>query len=280
MESSTFGHITDWNDVIKKETKGRNDADLGEVLEVKDDIVITERGTLSKEKFYLPKSIPHGFNGHTLLFDITEEEAKERFMNDPASTQGSKIQSTTTTSSSTSTTATADVEKPIPVIEEKLELSKKETIQEAKVIKKPRIDFKTVEVELTHEELIIEKRQPAQSNTSSSSTSSTITTSSSTTTTTTSTTPDIAQTKTEISIPLKREDVIVSKKPHVKEEIVIKKKPVTETKTISEQLITEKVSIRNPAGEEVTEQTQEKEGDREERGVEGGGVKVDEKELQ
>ena len=73
MESSTFGHITDWDEVIKKEARGRNDADLGEVLEVKDDIIVTERGTLNKEKFYLPKSISHGFNGHTLLFDITEE---------------------------------------------------------------------------------------------------------------------------------------------------------------------------------------------------------------
>src|SRR5919198_2095044 len=89
MESSTFGHVTDWNEVIKKEARGRNDADLGEVLEVKDDIVITERGTLSKEKFYLPKSIPHGFNGRILLFDITEEEAKEKFIVDKSSTSSS-----------------------------------------------------------------------------------------------------------------------------------------------------------------------------------------------
>src|ERR671938_1964807 len=116
MESSTFGHVTDWNDVIKKEARGRNDADLGEVLGVKDDIVVTERGTLNKEKFYLPKSIPHGFNGHTLLFDITEEEAKERFTNDSVLTQEDEIQSTSTSA--------ADIERPIPVIEEKLEVSK------------------------------------------------------------------------------------------------------------------------------------------------------------
>jgi uncharacterized protein (TIGR02271 family) len=230
MESSTFGHVTDWNEVIKKEARGRNDADLGEVLEVKDDIVVTERGTLSKEKFYLPKSIPHGFNGQTLLFDITEEEAKQRFTNDSVLTQGAEIQSTSTT---------ADTERPIPVIEEKLEVSKKETIQEAKVIKEPKIEFKTVEVELTHEELIIEKRLIEDDTSSSSSTL------------------EIAQSKTEISIPLKKEDVIVSKKPRVKEEIVIKKKPVSETKTISEQLISEKVSVRNAAGEEVREEKKE-----------------------
>src|SRR5215212_1671078 len=228
MESSTFGHVTDWNEVIKKEARGRNDADLGEVLEVRDDIVVTERGTLNKEKFYLPKSIPHGFNGHTLLFDISEEEAKERFRNESALTQGTEIQSTTFA-------APPDIERPIPVIEEKLELTKKETIEEAKVIKKPKIEFKTVGVELTHEELIIEKR-PIEDNTTPS-----------------SPTPEIVQSKTEISIPLKRVDIIVSKKPHVKEEIVIKKVPVSETKKISEKLISEKFSIRNASGEEVKE---------------------------
>src|SRR5919202_4349526 len=229
MERSTFGHVTDWNEVIKKEVRGRNDADLGEVVEVRDDIIVTERGTLNKEKFYLPKSVPHGFNGHTLLFDITEEEAKETFMNDPVLTQGTEIQSKTFA-------APTNIERPIPVIEEKLELTKKETIEEAKVIKKPKIEFKTVEIELTHEELIIEKR-PIEDNIISSS----------------SPTPEIVQSKTEISIPLKREDVIVSKKPHVKEEIIIKKVPVSETKKISEQLISEKFSIRDAAGEGAKE---------------------------
>ena len=233
MESSTFGHVTDWNEVIKKEARGRNDADLGEVLEVKDDIIVTERGTLSRERFYLRKSIPHGFNGHTLLFDITEEEAKERFMNEPTSSRETEIQSSTAKS-----IGTTDTEKPIPVIEEKLEVSKKETIQEAKLIKKPKTEFKTVEVELTHEELIIEKR-PIEDDTQSS-----------------SSTHEIAQSKTEISIPLKKEDIVVEKKPYVKEEIIINKKPVTETKTISKQLTSEKISVRNVAGEQVTEEKQ------------------------
>jgi uncharacterized protein (TIGR02271 family) len=234
MERSTFGHVTDWNEVIKKEARGRNDADLGEVLEVKDDIVVTERGTLNKEKFYLPKSIPHGFNGHILLFDITEEEAKERFTNESVLKQATESQSTSTSAS--------DIERPIPVIEEKLEVSKNETMQEAKIIKEPTKETQTVEVELTHEELIIEKR-PVDKTSPSSSTS-----------------EEVVRSKTEIIIPLKKEDMIVEKKPYVKEEIIIKKKQVSETKTISEQLISEKVSVRNTAGEEVTE---EKEGEKE-----------------
>jgi stress response protein YsnF len=47
-----------------------------------------------------------------------------------------------------------------------------------------------------------------------------------------------------------REDVVVSKKPYVKEEIVIKKKPVTETKTVTEQVTSERVKVKGQAGEE------------------------------
>ena len=244
MESSTYGRVTDWNDVIKKEARGLNNADLGEVQEVNDSIVITERGNISKEKFYLPKSIPYGYNGRILLFDITEAEAREKFMTEPtepamlSSTQESKV-----------TEADNNDETRVQVIEERLDVSKKESMEEATVVKEPIKETKTVEVQLMHEELIIEKR-PASKMTSS------------TTTPTTSEAPPspegIVQTKTEINIPLMREEIIVSKKPYVKEEIVIKKKPVTETKTVTEQITSEKVSIRNSAGEEVEEEGEKK----------------------
>jgi uncharacterized protein (TIGR02271 family) len=242
METSTFGPITDWNEVIKKEVKGLNDADFGEVQEVNENYVLTQRGTLNKEKFYLPKSIPHGYNGRILLFDITEEEAKKRFVIDkstPSASEGKEK----------SDFQRQDPERPIPVIEERLEISKKETIVEAKVIKKPVKETKTVEVELVHEELIIEKRPVGEGD-------KTITLPSPTSTTpqTSPSLQEVTQSKIEISIPLKKEDVVVSKKSFVKEEIIIKKKPVTETKTITEQLISEKVSIINANGEEVIEE--------------------------
>ena len=253
MESSTFGPVTDWNEVIKKEARGLNDADLGEVQEVNDNYVLTQRGTISKEKFYLPKSIPHGYNGHILLFDITEEDAKAKFIVDTSSSAaaqeeeggggGSKVQ-------------TRDAESPIPVIEERLEVSKKESVAEAKVIKKPVKETKTVEVELTHEELIIEKRSVAEEEADKT----TVTSPSPTATATpssSSTSQEITQSKTEINIPLKREDVVVSKKPYVKEEIIIKKKPVTEIKTITEQVTSEKVYVRNANGEKVEEEEEE-----------------------
>lgn len=238
MESTTFGPVTDWNDVIKKEARGLNNADLGEVQEVNENYVLTQRGTISKEKFCIPKSNPHGYNGRILLFEITEEEAKEKFISDTSSSatereERSKVQ-------------TRDPESPIPVTEERLEVSKKESVVQAKVIKKPVKETKTVEVELTHEELIIERRSVAEAEKATE--SSTVPAKSS------SSSHEITQSKTEINIPLKREDVVVSKKPYIKEEIVIRKKAVTETKTITEQVRSEKVSVRNAAGEELVEE--------------------------
>jgi uncharacterized protein (TIGR02271 family) len=233
MESSTYGHVIDWNDVIKKEARGINDADLGEVQEVNENYIVTERGAINKEKFYLPKSLPHGYNGSILLFNITEEEAKEKYLRD-----NHRLSSSTDKSGMSAAHAN---ENNIQVIEERLDVSKKETIQEARVVKKPLTETKAVDIELTHEELIIEKRPAANkyetSMSSSSSNSSSIL----------QPTPS----KTEITIPLKKEEVIVSKKPYIKEEIVIKKKSVTETKTVNEQLKSEKVSVVGPNGEVI-----------------------------
>lgn len=241
MERSTYGHVTDYNDVIKKEARGINDADLGEVQEVDEDYIITERGTINKEKFYLSRSIPHGFNGHVLLFNITEKEAKERYL------RNKSIQSHSIDESDISTAH--GYENRIQVIEERLAISKKDTVREARILKKPLKDTKTMDMELTHEELIIEKR-PAEDKFSTSASSSLAGSSLSHS--------EPTQPKTEITIPLEKEDVVVSKKPYIKEEIVISKKSVTETKTINEQLKSEKVSIIGPNGQ-VIEEIEEKE---------------------
>lgn len=239
MESSTYGRVTDWNEVMKKEARGLNNADFGEVQEVNESIIVTERGSINKEKFYLPKSITHGYNGRILLFDITEEEAKQKFMTEPTT------QTTTAATEGESKDREIDRngETLVPVIEERLDVYKKESMEEATVIKEPLKETKTVELQLMHEELIIEKRHVSE-----------VTTTISTSTSELPAPPSAqepVQTKTEIIIPLKREEVVVSKKPYVKEEIVIKKKPVTETKTVTEQITSEKMSVRNSAGKEV-----------------------------
>ncbi len=65
----------DWNEVVKKEARGINDADFGEVQLTMGDAVITEKGITDKKRFYLPKSLVDKFDGHTLWFRITEDVA-------------------------------------------------------------------------------------------------------------------------------------------------------------------------------------------------------------
>jgi hypothetical protein len=71
----------DWDEVVKKEARGINDADFGEVQLTIGDTVVTEKGIADKNRFYLPKSLVDKFDGHTLWFKITEDEANNTYRN-------------------------------------------------------------------------------------------------------------------------------------------------------------------------------------------------------
>ena len=63
-----MSNITNWDDIIKKEALGINDYDLGEVHEVEPEIVVTKKGVVDKDKFYLPKSLVERFDGDKVWF--------------------------------------------------------------------------------------------------------------------------------------------------------------------------------------------------------------------
>ena len=48
----------------------------------------------------------------------------------------------------------------------------------------------------------------------------------------------------EINIPLKKEEVEVNKTPYVKEEVTVTKKPVTETRQVTEEVVSERIRYR------------------------------------
>ena len=66
----------DWNDIIKKEARGINDADLGEVQEIRLDNVITKAGVVDKEVYSIPKNLAERYDGHKLWFRVTKEDAE------------------------------------------------------------------------------------------------------------------------------------------------------------------------------------------------------------
>jgi uncharacterized protein (TIGR02271 family) len=206
----------DWNDVIKKEARGSNDDDLGEVQEVGNTYVLTQKGLISKNKFYLPKYLVEGYDGDVVRFRISEEEAKNSFVRDsaPAGDEYSKYKKSD---------APKDIETRIPMMGEKLNVSKTQSTQEAKIIKEPVTEKKTVEVPVTHEEVSVERR-PASGSAN----------------TTTNERPVTSE--EEIRIPLKEERVKVTKEPYVKEEVAVKK-PVTETEAITDEVSSERVNV-------------------------------------
>ncbi len=69
----------DWNDVIKKEARGINDADLGEVQEIRLDNVITKAGVVDKEVYSIPKNLAERYDGHNLWFRVTKEDAENLY---------------------------------------------------------------------------------------------------------------------------------------------------------------------------------------------------------
>ncbi len=74
----------DWNDVIKKEARGINDADFGEVQDVSNGNVIVERGIIEKEKFCIPQDKVESYDGDVVRFNVSEQEAENKFYDDPS----------------------------------------------------------------------------------------------------------------------------------------------------------------------------------------------------
>ena len=210
------GKSIEWNDVIKKEARGSNDDDLGEVQEVGQTYVVTQKGTIKKEKFYIPKYLAEGYDGDVLRFKLTEAEAKNKFVRDtPPSVQEYSRYKTPD--------VPKDIETRIPVMGERLDVSKRESTREATITKEPLTETKSVDVPVTHEEMTVERRPAGE----------TVSTSG----------QKPVESRTEVKVPLKSEEVQVTKQPYVKEEVSVKKKPVTETGTVTNQVRSEKINV-------------------------------------
>jgi stress response protein YsnF len=248
LEGSSNSSNIDWDDVIKKEARGINDEDLGEVQEVTQDYVLVKKGVINKEKLYIPRHLAIDFNGTILIFNITAEEAKNKFLRDsePVVSQSQVI--------GEGATITDDLFI-VPVMAERLDVSKKAYSQDAKIIKESITDTKTTEVQLMHDELYIETRPISQEEEEEE-----VSTAKAYQTNTSSFVSSSSSSSVQSDIPTEEEEVAtlflrvevpeVSKHPYLKEEIIVKKKSITETKKISEQIRNEKVSVEG-AKEEI-----------------------------
>ena len=232
--SSSYSGNIDWNDIIKKEARGINNEDLGEVQEVTQDYVLVEKGIINKEKFYIPRDLAVGYNGTILIFNLSIEDAKNKFLRDsPPVLSQSQL-----TGGNASISGDLVI---VPVMAERLEVTKKESSQEARIIKESITEIKTVEVPLAHDELYIETRPVGDKNEQQA--------------TGISVQSDIP-TQEEVGTLFIRDEVPeVLRRYHMKEEIVVKKKISTETKKITEQLRGERVIIEGATPEVLEAET-------------------------
>jgi uncharacterized protein (TIGR02271 family) len=221
----------DWDSVVKKEAIGIDGLDLGEVHEVGDTYLITQKGLINKKRYHIPKSSAESFDGDTLKLRISESEIQGF-----EETEDQKFQGY---SSFKSSDMSKELETKIPVMAENLEVTKHILEDKVDIIKEPVMETKTVEIELTRETITIERRPVVVDNDNNKNMSS----SSYDSLSTTENGP--VETRTEISIPLKREEPVIIKKPYVKEEVIVKKKPITETKTVSEDITHEEIKYDN-----------------------------------
>jgi len=231
-----------WNEIIKKEARGINDADLGKIQDVGSDSIVTKKGIINTKLFDIPRDLVESYDDDIVYFKLTEEEAINSYMRkeegEDFSIDQSEIKTrdehNDLTSDSNSIDANKNEEIVIPLMAEELVVTKKELQDEITITKEPVKETKTEQIQLIHEEIEIERRSVNNLSNSSDDTS-------------TSLSEDVhpVESKTEIKISLKREEAEVTKKPYVKEELVITKKPVTETRQITEEVTYEQVAEPN-----------------------------------
>ena len=115
----------------------------------------------------------------------------------------------------------------VPVVEERLSVNKVQSVIDLTITKEPVTETTSIEVPVTYEEITIQRRRPVKKYNAEEQTG-----------------EGPVQSNTEIKIPLMKEEIEISKQPYVKEEVIIRKKPVIETRTVTEEVKSEKVKVK------------------------------------
>jgi uncharacterized protein (TIGR02271 family) len=223
-----------WKETLKKEARGIDDADFGEIQSVDPEYVITQKGIIDKEIFSFPTNLVQEYDGNRVLFKVTEEEARNSYLQsqdldleqDDFNDNERETETTTTTNDDDddSLSNIKEGKEVIPLMSEELDVTKREIVDETVITKNPVKETKTVEVQLIREEIESIERRPPSTQTKA---------------------QDPVQSPKEIKIPLKREEPEVTKKPYVKEEVVVKKKTVTDKKEITDEVTSEELDTSN-----------------------------------
>jgi uncharacterized protein (TIGR02271 family) len=233
-DQNSGGAVLNWDRIIHKNVRTSDNEGFGKVIAIpnnEDTIIISSQA--GNDQYKIPRSFVSGFNGAEVLLGKTANEmVSYRVEGGPAAyaAKPSDVLLEEEQVSGGQRQATDEIR--VPLVEEKLNVSKRPETKHATVRKEPITETKTLQVPVTHEEIRIERR-PASD--------------------TTTAVVGPVQSKTEIKVPLNVEKLEVSKQPYVKEELVLTKERVTEVKTISDTVRSEKVDMSGIKEEERKE---------------------------
>jgi uncharacterized protein (TIGR02271 family) len=234
-DASSGDAVVNWDRIIHKNVRTLDNQGMGKVVAVPNDedtIIISSQS--GSEQYKIPRSSVSGFNGAEVLLNETAYKImSSSYRVDNAGVYEAKPSNIITEGHQQQ----EKEESTVPLMEERLNVSKKTSTTQYTITKEPVTEKKTLEVPVTREELIVEKRPPKESSSSA---------------------QGPVNSKTEIKVPLMREEVEVTKEPFVKEEVVVKKKSIAETRTISDTVTSERINISNTTtGRHTSSSTQE-----------------------
>jgi stress response protein YsnF len=227
----------DFNDMVGKEAIGIDGLDLGKVTEIGKTFIVTQRGLIDKKKYHLPISSVESFDGDSVNFKISD--------NDLTSYQQSEKNNFEGYSTFKSSDMSGELQTTIPLIDEKLDVSKKTVEENIKIIKEPtkktiseQINLSYDMVTLIKSPVVVDSNGIANISNNNSAAQTAKTASNKTITEK----EDLAKAgNTEIIVALEREEPVITKRSYMREEIIVKKESVIETKTITEQVIHEQI---------------------------------------
>ncbi len=78
--SGSSGPSILWSQLKDKKVKTSEGKDIGEIKEISQNHLRLEKGTLSKDKFWIPKYIVDIFDGESVWLSANEEDVKEKYL--------------------------------------------------------------------------------------------------------------------------------------------------------------------------------------------------------
>jgi len=78
--SKNEGPTIMWNMLKGKKVKTNNGKDVGEIKEISQNFLRIEKGTISKDKFWIPEYVADAYDGKTLWHLVGEDQLLQRYL--------------------------------------------------------------------------------------------------------------------------------------------------------------------------------------------------------